>query len=342
MRELRLVIGLLAVLSSVATGVAQTITTQTSSNTTSSSSILRGVANAQGSNTLTWFEFGTTTDLGTTLSNLNVGAGTTNVNTRAAVTDLLEGTRYYFRAAGSNAVNGIVRGTIENFVTTSVSYEFGGLAFTNLDITRPQGNESGFVWDEALRQTKEWMVGYLEIEHADYGLHKNGFLQTDYIANNAVTWAKLSADVQDNVTNAWTNAVATVFVTNALKYAASIEAGSNAVRTTTTEKTLATSEIASNTFSSVIVDFNVYLDNSTSSGHTWNYIKVQVAGVDQQPSYGPYRLPANQQSQIPGSVRLSGGQATNTGVSVVAQSDNAAENANIKATLKYLRIYGVP
>jgi len=87
---------------------------------------LHGLVNASGTNTMAWFEWGTTTNHGNATSPQLVGSGTTNVAITQLVTGLIAGGTYHYRAAASNAVE-VVFGTNVAFVTPPFGEVGGGL-----------------------------------------------------------------------------------------------------------------------------------------------------------------------------------------------------------------------
>jgi PKD repeat protein len=76
---------------------------------------LNGIVNANGSQTTTLFEYGTTSSYGSTIASGTVN-GTSNTPINAAVTGLTPGTLYHFRAVGTNA-GGTSYGADSTFTT---------------------------------------------------------------------------------------------------------------------------------------------------------------------------------------------------------------------------------
>jgi Ca2+-binding RTX toxin-like protein len=77
-----------------------------------------GAVNPQGRGTLAWFEYGTTTALGSRTPDVDVGFGTRSTRQFAQLTGLQPGTRYYYRVlARSDA--GTVVGQTRNFTTSA-------------------------------------------------------------------------------------------------------------------------------------------------------------------------------------------------------------------------------
>ena len=99
-----------------------TVTTSTSAITTVATNVSQNSAELNGllMNTTsyasnTYFEYGTTTNLGTRTDSKNVGTGT-NINFSNIINNLSQNTIYYFRANVENP-NGVARGKIEIFQT---------------------------------------------------------------------------------------------------------------------------------------------------------------------------------------------------------------------------------
>jgi hypothetical protein len=92
-----------------------TVTTLPASTVTATSATLNGTVNPQGLSTMTWFEWGTTTNYGSQTTATNVGSGTAPASLSAALTSLVTGQAYYFRCVASNA-SGRVNGTSQSFI----------------------------------------------------------------------------------------------------------------------------------------------------------------------------------------------------------------------------------
>jgi len=85
---------------------------------TVSSARLGGSVNPHGRGTAAWFEYGTTSALGTRTTDQDAGFGTSSTKIFAQVTSLQPGTRYYYRiAARSDA--GTVVGQTRSFTTSA-------------------------------------------------------------------------------------------------------------------------------------------------------------------------------------------------------------------------------
>ena len=95
---------------SVATGGADTITVSTARVT--------GSVNPNGRGTAAWFEFGTSTSLGSRTGDLNAGFGTRSTPIEAQLAGLQPGTRYYYRLlARSDAAT--TAGNTRSFTTSA-------------------------------------------------------------------------------------------------------------------------------------------------------------------------------------------------------------------------------
>lgn len=97
-------------------GSIPTATTTSATNITQTSATLRGTVNPSNNSTSAWFEWGTTSSLGNTLSSINAGNGSSNVDVAITLSGLSENTVYYYRAVAQNSY-GIAYGSIMNFVT---------------------------------------------------------------------------------------------------------------------------------------------------------------------------------------------------------------------------------
>ena len=77
------------------------VTTNAATNITSSSATLNGTVNPNGLTTAVHFEYGTTTNYGSTTANSNY-TGNTTQNVSANITGLSPNTTYHFRLVGTN------------------------------------------------------------------------------------------------------------------------------------------------------------------------------------------------------------------------------------------------
>ncbi|HOX57255.1 MAG TPA: FG-GAP-like repeat-containing protein [Candidatus Paceibacterota bacterium] len=90
---------------------------------------LNGVANPAGTNTSAWFEWGATTNYGSTTAPQPVGSGMGNVNFNQVLGGLSGGVVCHFRAAASNAL-GVALGVDQSFsvpLFTPVNFNFAQL-----------------------------------------------------------------------------------------------------------------------------------------------------------------------------------------------------------------------
>jgi len=97
---------------------APTVSTTSAAGITSTSAGLNGTVNPNGSQTDTWFEYGTNSSLSsyTTTSQGSAGNGSSVVNIDQDLSGLTPGENYYFRIAASNEA-GISKGSIRSFKT---------------------------------------------------------------------------------------------------------------------------------------------------------------------------------------------------------------------------------
>ncbi|MDO8572775.1 MAG: hypothetical protein Q7S11_03355 [bacterium] len=96
-----------------------TVETRTASNVTGSSAVLNGAVNPLGtSDTVRWFEWGTTQSLGKQTPKANQGTLAGNFN--YSLSDLSPNTIYYFKAVAQNA-DGLAPGSIYSFKTGDIN-----------------------------------------------------------------------------------------------------------------------------------------------------------------------------------------------------------------------------
>jgi len=93
-----------------------TVSTLAASDLTTSGAVLHGSVNPNGQGTGAWFEWGTTTNYGNTTAVQSIPAGASPVLVLAALSNLVSGTTYHFRVAGTNST-GVLFGTDAQFVT---------------------------------------------------------------------------------------------------------------------------------------------------------------------------------------------------------------------------------
>ncbi|MCL4405309.1 MAG: fibronectin type III domain-containing protein [Patescibacteria group bacterium] len=93
--------------------------------TKTSSFTLKSTVSPNGSNTIAWFEYGSSTSLGYKTNAQNVGSGTAVVPVSATLTGLTPNTTYYYRVVGSNAY-GSNNGPVLTFVTGNGTSNIAG------------------------------------------------------------------------------------------------------------------------------------------------------------------------------------------------------------------------
>jgi hypothetical protein len=318
-----------------------TVITQTISNDTASSAYLRANVNPNGTNGVAWFNYGTSSALGSSTTNYLIGVTNVGQSVSIQLNGLLAGTRYYYQAYGSN-YSGVVAGTIENFVTTQVSYDFTGPGLTGLDVTRPYGSEPGSVWDDALRQTKAALVSFAEAEHNDDGTHKNSSIQTPYIANGAVTTPKLGVDVIALINSAVSNATAVIYVTNSMVYAYSTEyPGATPVTCVSLGNQIWSFSVASNTFTKTMVTTDTKFSNGTGANHNYS-LTMLTNGFPTYLTNGPYLVKANSDMAIAASWIMNASQSTSTPFVISGIIDTTSTNSQLTIEPKTVRQFWIP
>lgn len=97
-------------------GMAPTTTTQSESDVTKTTANLQGKINPNGSETSFWFEYGTTSGLGSVTAIQSTGSGNVTLPISVSVSNLQPLTKYYFRLNAQNQF-GTVNGQMLNFTT---------------------------------------------------------------------------------------------------------------------------------------------------------------------------------------------------------------------------------
>lgn len=116
----------------------------------SDSAKLNGTVNPNGSSTVVFFEWGTSTSYGHITPITNIGAGNSSVPVSATITGLNSGTTYHFRIVAINS-KGTSRGTDATFDTEGATIEVVDLNFF-FDLAEDgtvAGNENGGLFDAA-------------------------------------------------------------------------------------------------------------------------------------------------------------------------------------------------
>lgn len=131
---------------------APEVTTNNATNITAYSGTLNGTVNPKGLNTTAWFEYGTTTSLGTTSSTFYPGSGYIDYPIQYVLNNLQPNTRYYYRAFASNS-KGQTQGTRKYFdtdaggnpiVTTGNASSIGSTTATLNGTINPQGLNTNY------------------------------------------------------------------------------------------------------------------------------------------------------------------------------------------------------
>ena len=86
---------------------------------TSSSGILNAIVNPNGANTSYYFEYGTSTDYGSSTRGVNIDGGTSDVSVNASITELNFSTIYHFRIVATSSF-GAGYGSDKTFTTDSL------------------------------------------------------------------------------------------------------------------------------------------------------------------------------------------------------------------------------
>jgi hypothetical protein len=98
---------------------APTVTTTAATSVGEKTATVRGTANPNGSETKAYFEYGTTTSYGSKTAEVNLGSGSSAVETNAALSGLKPATLYHYRIVASNENPESSRGSDLTFTTTS-------------------------------------------------------------------------------------------------------------------------------------------------------------------------------------------------------------------------------
>jgi uncharacterized repeat protein (TIGR01451 family) len=135
-------------------GSTPTVTTNSASNINQSGATLNGFVNSNGSFAYTWFEYGTTTSLGSATS--HIGVGTINSTVTQSIGGLSQNTTYYFRLCASNSYGQNCSNTISSFTTTGsggCTYNCGGTGMAPTVTTSSAQNTT---------QTSAYLYGYVD------------------------------------------------------------------------------------------------------------------------------------------------------------------------------------
>ncbi len=102
-------------------GALPLVTTNAATNVSSTSAILNGTVNPNGSSTTAYFEWGTSSTLATssTTTSQSIGSGIRDSIVTANLTGLSASTTYYYRVVGQNSA-GTSRGSIVSFTTSAL------------------------------------------------------------------------------------------------------------------------------------------------------------------------------------------------------------------------------
>lgn len=147
--------------------VAPTVTTVAASGISSSGATLNGTVNPNGSSTTAYFEYGATTNYGSSTPVQNIPTGTALVNVSAPLSGLTSGATYHYRLVAGNA-GGSAAGTDLSFVATG-----GGGGGTTAVPTATTGNATGVTAHEAMLAGTVNPNGGTTLVQFEYGLTTN-------------------------------------------------------------------------------------------------------------------------------------------------------------------------
>ena len=170
-------------------GSAPTVTTNSATNIGQNYATLNGQVNPNGSNTNTWFEYGTTQSLGYTIGNQSVGSGNSTTNITSYLSSLSYNTTYYFRAVAQNNY-GTVYGSILTFSTgqqyggcTSAPTVYSGYAssITNTSVTlngnvNPNGANANAWFEYGTTYNLGYTTGYQSVGSFNYSSNITGYV----------------------------------------------------------------------------------------------------------------------------------------------------------------------
>ena len=158
---------------------APTVTTKAATDIGQNSATLNADINPQGLSTVGWFEYGTTTSLGTSTSSFNLDNSFTTYPISMTISNLQPDTRYYYRAFASNA-KGQTQGARMYFDTDG-----GGapIAWTDgaTNVTTTTARFNGRVNPQGLNTTYHFDYGTT----TSYGMQTiSGSVAADYNTHN--------------------------------------------------------------------------------------------------------------------------------------------------------------
>jgi hypothetical protein len=116
---------------------APIVSTSSVTNNSTNSVTFNALVNPNGALTNSWFDYGTSTNLGSITPAYNFGSGSSSANFYANVSNLSPNTTYYYRVAASNNF-GTSRGNILSFTTTqtgAVTTDLSGISYTLAQIS---------------------------------------------------------------------------------------------------------------------------------------------------------------------------------------------------------------
>jgi len=125
-------------------------------------------------------------------------------------------------------------------------------------------------------------------------------------------------------------------------YIGSVETIGSAKQTWTGDVEVGSISLPSNTYSYIQISASVELEANTGANPTFNWVQLEANSNQITQTQLPYAMKLNGPNGLPVTVSTitTGGQTTNTYISVNVESDNNTKNANTTAQLLNLRLFG--
>lgn len=171
------------------------VTTNSATNISQNSATLSGFVTPNGSNTNTWFEWGTTPSLGNTTNSVNSGSNATSFS--ASLFNLNSNTVYYYRAVAQNSA-GIAFGSTLSFATLApVIVPGNNLPYVTTNsasnISQNSATLNGYVLPNSSNTNVwfEWGITQSlgnSTNSINYGTNGTSFMTTLYNLNSNTTY----------------------------------------------------------------------------------------------------------------------------------------------------------